>query len=74
MLLGEGIDRADELLDLGLDQGAITRTDSGYRLGSTRLGYGREDARRFLGDHPDLVGCLRKKLLSNLGRNNGKAA
>jgi recombination protein RecA len=70
---GQGIDRAGELLDLGLDHGAIKRTGTGYRFGSSRLGSGREETRQFLHDHPDLAGRLRTQLTSTLARG-GQAA
>jgi recombination protein RecA len=66
LLFGQGIDRAGELLHLGLDHGAIRRTSTGYRVGSTRLGTDREDARRFLAAHPELAGRLHAQLTSQL--------
>jgi recombination protein RecA len=73
LIFGQGISHEGGLLDLGLDQGAITRTDSGYRLGSTRLGLSREEARQFLCDHPELAGHLCTRLSSALSRG-GQAA
>ena len=63
---GQGIDRASELLDLGLAYGLIKQTGAGYRFGSSRLGAGHEDTRRCLKDHPDLAGRLRAQLTSDL--------
>jgi recombination protein RecA len=73
LLFGQGIDQASELLDLGLAHGAITRTGTGYRFGSTRLGLGREDAHQFLADHPELASLLRAQLTSEL-LQGGRAA
>jgi recombination protein RecA len=73
LLFGQGIDRAGELLDFGLDHGAITRTATGYRVGSTRLGLDREDARQFLCDDPELAGRLHRRLSSQLP-SGGRAA
>jgi recombination protein RecA len=73
LIFGQGIDQAGELLDLGLDHGAIRRTGTGYRIGSTRLGLGREDARRFLSDHPEVAGRLHRQISSEL-RSGGRAA
>ena len=70
---GQGIDRASELLDLGLAHGLIKQTGAGYRFGSSRLGAGHEDTRRFLKDHPDLAGRLRAQLTSDLPQG-GQAA
>jgi recombination protein RecA len=73
LLFGQGIDRAGELLDLGLTHGLIKRTTAGYCFGSSRLGAGREDARRFLRDHPDLADRLHTQLIGALPRG-GRAA
>ena len=66
LLFGQGIDRAGELLDLGLTCGLISRVRSGgYRFGSSRLGSGHEAARQFLRNHPDLAGRLHRQLASH---------
>jgi recombination protein RecA len=71
LLYGQGIDRAGELLDLGLTQGLVMRSSAGYRFGSTLLGSGREDVRRFLRDDPKLAGRLHQQLSSS---RKGQAA
>jgi recombination protein RecA len=73
LIFGQGIDQAGELLDLGLACGSIKRTSAGYRFESVRLGAGREDARQFLGGHPDLAGRLHAQLTSDLPRQRGAA-
>jgi len=62
ILYGEGISRLGELLDLGLDHRAITKSGTWFSYGDVRLGQGRENARQFLKDHPEVVAELEGKL------------
>lgn len=55
LLYDEGISREGELVDLGTVLGVITRSGAYYSYGETRLGHGRDMARRFLKDNGDLA-------------------
>ncbi|MEZ0344774.1 MAG: recombinase RecA [Caldimicrobium sp.] len=59
---GEGISREAELIDLGLAFGIIERSGSWYAYEGERLGQGKENARRFLKDNPELVKKLERKI------------
>jgi recombination protein RecA len=62
ILYGEGISRVGELLDLGLEQRLLTKSGTWLSYGETRLGQGRENARAFLKEHPEVAAEIEGKL------------
>src|SRR6202158_4156474 len=54
ILYGEGISKEGDLLDLGVDHKVIEKSGSWYAVDGERIGQGRETARPFLKDHPEL--------------------
>jgi recombination protein RecA len=62
ILYGEGISREGDLLDLGVAHKIIDKSGSWYSYGELRLGQGRENARLFLKDNPDLASEVDGKL------------
>jgi recombination protein RecA len=54
ILYNEGISSEGDLLDLGADCGVIEKSGAWYSYGGERIGQGRESARRFLKEHPDV--------------------
>jgi len=54
ILYNEGISREGDLLDLGVDCGIVEKSGAWYSYGGERVGQGREAARRFLKENPDL--------------------
>jgi len=62
ILYGEGISKIGELLDLGLEHRLVAKSGTWLSYGDTRLGQGRENARAFLRDHPDVAADLEQKL------------
>ncbi|MGW5777729.1 recombinase RecA [Streptomyces sp. NPDC003863] len=67
ILYGRGISREGELIDLGVQQGLVRRSGTWYTYESDRLGQGKENARTFLRDHPDLADEIEKKTREELG-------
>lgn len=63
ILFGQGISRESGLIDVGLDQGLITKSGSWITYGTDQLGQGREKARQFLKDNPELADELEDKIL-----------
>ena len=55
VLFNEGISRAGELLDIGVDRGIIKKAGAFYSYGEIKLGQGRENAREFLKSNPELL-------------------
>jgi recombination protein RecA len=71
---GQGISRAGEIIDLGVEAGLLEKSGAWIAHGSERLGNGREAARQYLVEHPDLLRDLRGKLLARAGIGAGAAA
>ncbi|HZW36074.1 MAG TPA: recombinase RecA, partial [Candidatus Deferrimicrobiaceae bacterium] len=67
ILYGEGISREGDLLDIGTDLEMIEKSGSWYSLDGERIGQGRENARIFLKEHPEVAADLRKKILVHYG-------
>ena len=61
-----GISREGDLLDLAVDNGVAARSGTWYSYGQTRLGQGRENARQFLRDNPDIFAAMREKVMERL--------
>jgi recombination protein RecA len=55
LMFGEGISRAGDAIDLGVDRGVVEKAGSWYSYGETRLGQGRERAREFLKQNGDVL-------------------
>src|ERR1700680_3362898 len=66
ILYGEGISREGDLIDLGVDQSVLEKSGTWISFGGERLGQGRENARQFLKENPEirakLEAAVRKKL------------
>jgi recombination protein RecA len=67
ILYGEGISFTGELLDLGVEHRLLQKSGSWYSYGDTRIGQGREAARQFLSDNPEVAGEIEVKLREKLG-------
>ena len=67
ILYGEGISREGDILDLGVEQDVVEKSGAWYSVGGERIGQGRENARLFLKEHPDMAGDLAKKILAKRG-------
>jgi recombination protein RecA len=68
---GEGISRTGELIDLGLEQKLVQKSGAWYNYGEIRLGQGRDNAKQFLRENPDLADELEAKLRAALGLTSG---
>ncbi len=64
ILFEEGISREADLLDLAVESGVAARSGTWYSYGQTRLGQGRDNARLFLRDNPDILREMREKVLA----------
>src|SRR5262245_41620446 len=67
ILYGEGVSRLGDLIDLGLVHKLLEKSGSWISYGDTRIGQGRENARQFLKDNPDIAAGLDRKLRAALG-------
>jgi len=71
ILYGEGISREGDLLDLGVAHHIVEKSGSWFSYGDLRIGQGRETARVFLKDNPDLAFEIDRKLRVALGLTRG---
>jgi len=67
ILYGEGISREGDLLDMGVAHGLVEKSGSWFSLRGERIGQGRDNARQFLREHPDLCRNLEAELRKALG-------
>ena len=67
ILYGEGISREGSLIDLGVDAGLVKKSGAWYTYEGDQLGQGKENARVFLKDNPDLSDEIEKRIKEALG-------
>jgi len=67
ILFGQGISRTGDVLDLGVEAGIIQKSGAWYSYGDERVGQGRDNARTFLEEHPDVLAQVERKLLQQHG-------
>ena len=78
ILYGEGISRLGELIDLGVEHDLVKKAGAWYSYGSDRIGQGKENAKAYLKENPqvaeELDGLLRDKLLPMLASHSESEA
>ena len=67
IMYGEGISKLGELLDLGVAAGLVEKSGSWFSYGEQRIGQGRENAKNFLRENPDLANELEVSIRQNAG-------
>ena len=67
ILYGHGISREGEIIDLGVEHGFIRKSGAWYTCEGDQLGQGKENARSFLRDNPDLADEIEKRIKEKLG-------
>ena len=67
IMYGKGISREGGLIDVGVEAGLVRKAGAWYTYEGDQLGQGKENARTFLRDNPDLANELEKKILEKLG-------
>ena len=70
MLYGEGISRAGGLLDLATERGLIEKSGSWYSYKDQRIGQGRDSARKYLEDNPEVYAELEEKIRADFNAGN----
>ena len=66
IIYGEGISRTGDVLDVAAAQGVVEKSGAWFSWGGERIGQGRENAKRFLADHPDRLAALETQLRAAL--------
>ena len=67
ILYGGGISREGGLIDMGVEQGIVRKSGAWYTYEGDQLGQGKENARSFLRDNPDLADEIEKRIKEKLG-------
>jgi recombination protein RecA len=67
ILFGLGISKEGGLIDLGVEQSIVRKSGAWYTYEGDQLGQGKENARNFLRDNPDLANEIEKKIKEKLG-------
>src|SRR3954453_14901641 len=67
IIYGHGISREGSLIDMGVDNGIVRKSGAWYTYEGDQLGQGKENARTFLRDNPDLADELEKRIKEKLG-------
>ncbi len=67
IMYGEGVSKMGELVDLGVKSGIVEKSGAWFSYNSQRLGQGRENAKQFLRDNPDLANEIESAIRQNAG-------
>ena len=67
ILYGVGISREGGLIDMGVEEGIVKKSGAWFTYDGDQLGQGKENARRFLWDNPDLANEIEQRILTKLG-------
>ncbi|RLC72005.1 MAG: recombinase RecA [Chloroflexi bacterium] len=67
IMYNEGISKAGDALDLGVEMGVIEKRGSYYSYGETRLGQGRENAKEFLRENPEILHQIEDHIRAEAG-------
>jgi recombination protein RecA len=70
IMYGEGVSKTGEILDLGVKAGVVEKSGSWYSYSSQRIGQGRENAKRFLVENPDVSNEIEQAIRQNAGLVN----
>jgi recombination protein RecA len=67
IMYGEGVSKTGELIDLGVKSGIVEKSGAWFSYNSQRLGQGRENAKQFLRDNPDVANEIETSIRQNAG-------
>lgn len=67
ILYGHGVSREGSLIDMGVDQAILRKSGAWYTYEGDQLGQGKENARKFLRDNPDIANEIEKRIKEKLG-------
>ncbi len=62
IMFGEGISKMGELIDLGVKAGVVEKSGAWFSCDSQRIGQGRENAKQFLREHPEMADAIEKRI------------
>ena len=67
IMYGEGVSKMGELIDHGISAGVVEKSGAWFSSGEDRLGQGRENAKQFLRDNPDIAHRIEQAIRTNAG-------
>jgi recombination protein RecA len=67
IMFGEGISREGSLLDIAVDEGVVRKSGAWFTFDDDQLGQGRENAKRFLKENPEIAMQLQDKVYQAVG-------
>ena len=67
IMYGEGVSKTGELIDLGEKAGVVEKSGSWFSYDGQRIGQGRENAKKYLKDNPEVAATIEKKVRENAG-------
>ena len=70
IMFGEGISKAGEIIDYGVDLGIIKKSGAWFSYGDSKIGQGKEGVRRLINDNPELMAELEEKIRAAIAENS----
>jgi recombination protein RecA len=67
IMYGEGVSKTGELIDLGEKAGVVEKSGSWFSYDGQRIGQGRENAKTYLREHPEVAQAIEQKVRANAG-------
>jgi len=67
IMYGEGVSKVGELIDLGVKAGVVEKSGAWFSYDSVRIGQGRENAKVFLKENPDIAAKIEAQVRANAG-------
>ena len=67
IMYGEGVSKTGELIDLGVKAGVVEKSGAWFSYDSQRIGQGRENAKAFLKENPDIAAKIEAAVRANSG-------
>jgi recombination protein RecA len=67
LMFGRGISRSGSILDLGVETALVSKTGTWFTYGDQRLGQGRENAKQFLDEHPEVMAEIEGRIRGAMG-------
>jgi len=67
IMYGKGVSKTGELLDLGVNAGIVEKSGAWFSCDGNRIGQGRENAKTFLRDNPDVADSIERRIRENAG-------
>ena len=74
IMFGEGISAVGDILDLAASVGIIVKSGAWYAYESSKIGQGRENAKQYLKDNPEICSEIENKVRQHFGLQGGEAA